>query len=159
LYFEGDYKRSATVLRQALAIDQSSYQVWGNLASALELAGQREEALSAYKEAKARVLERIRVNPRDASLHLALADYDAALGDSSQAPTSLTAALALTPTDSHTLFQVAVFYEQRLKQRGVALDWLAKAIAAGQTWREIDRSPTLRALREDPRFLKLRQAR
>jgi tetratricopeptide (TPR) repeat protein len=146
------------VFRQALALDQSSYQVWANLASALESAGRREEASSAYKEARTRVLERIRVNPRDASLLIALAEHDAALGDSSKATTSLTAALSLKPTDSHTLFQVAVFYEQRLKQRDAALDWLAKAIAAGQTWREIDRSPILHALREDPRFLKLRHA-
>lgn len=158
LFFEGDYMRSATVFRQALALDQSSYQVWANLASALESAGRREEASSAYKEARTRVLERIRVNPRDASLLIALAEHDAALGDSSKATTSLTAALSLKPTDSHTLFQVAVFYEQRLKQRDAALDWLAKAIAAGQTWREIDRSPILHALREDPRFLKLRHA-
>jgi hypothetical protein len=37
--FEGDYKRSADMLRQALAIDRGSYQVWGNLAGALKSLG------------------------------------------------------------------------------------------------------------------------
>ena len=67
-------------------------------------------------------------------------------------------ALTLSPTDAHTLFVIAVFYEQRLQQREAALTWLSRAIAKGQTWREIDRVPALRDLRRDPRFEKLRHA-
>jgi hypothetical protein len=40
--------------------------------------------------------------------------------------------------------------------RDKALDWLEKAIERGQTWREVDRAPALRDLREDPRFKMLR---
>jgi hypothetical protein len=67
-------------------------------------------------------------------------------------------ALQLSPDDAHTLFRVAVFHETRLRQRDSALNWLSRAVASGQTWREIDRAPELRELRMDPRFEKLRHA-
>jgi serine/threonine-protein kinase len=155
-YYEGDFRRSAEQYRQAVSIDQSSYQVWANLASALSLSGAADEAKAAYRKARDLVRERADVNPRDASLRVALADSEAALGDMDAARADLDRALTLSPTDAHTLFVIAVFYEQRLQQREAALTWLSRAIARGQTWREIDHLPTLRDLRKDPRFKKLR---
>jgi hypothetical protein len=61
------------------------------------------------------------------------------------------------PTEPQVLLRIAIFHEQRLHERDAALTWLAKAVANGQTWREIDRSPTLRKLRDDPRFAKFRR--
>ena len=156
-YFEGDFKRSAELFRQALSIDQGNYVVWANLADALTFAGSRDDAKAAYQRAKELLSDRVRVNPRDASLRLALADCEAALGDMEAARSALQQTLALSPTDAHTLYRIAVFYEQRLHEREAALNWLSRAIAQGQTWREIDRVPALRELRMDPRFKKIRQ--
>src|SRR5262249_49491251 len=135
-----------------------SYQVWGNLAAALDQVGATSDAKDAHQEARQLVEERLRVNPRDASLHMALAEHLAALGDNTSARASLTRALALAPNEAHTLLHIAEFYEQRLQQRTNALQWLEKAIAQGQTWREIDHEPSLRDLRQDPRFAALRAA-
>ena len=157
-YFEGDFRRSAALFKEALSMDQGNYQVWGNLAPALELSGARDEAVAAFRRTRDLVRERLDVNPRDASLHIALADCEAALGETEAARRSLEQTLKLAPNDAHTLLRIATFYEHRLHQRDAALMWLAKAVARGQTWREIDRSPILGDLRADPRFEKLRHA-
>ena len=159
LYFNGQFKRSADMFRQALALEKGSYQVWGNLAGALEQVGSTTEAKQAHQQARELVEERLRVNPRDASLHIARAEHLAALGDNPGARAALTRAISLAPKDAHTLFQIGLFYEQRLRQRTDALTWLEKALGQGQTWREIDNEPALRELRQDPRFVKLRAER
>ena len=158
-YFEGEFRRAADLFRQAVSLDQGSYQVWGNLARALEQAGEKEGAAVAYRRARELALERLDVNPRNASLHLAVADYSSALGQTDRARVSLAETLKLAPDDAHTLFQIAAFFESRLKARDEALKWLARAVARGQTWREIDRAPELRELRADPRFDQMRRSR
>jgi serine/threonine-protein kinase len=157
-FFEGDFRRSAELFKQAVTIDQGNYQVWANLASALSFAAAKDEATTAYQRARELLRERVNVNPRDAALRVALADCEAALGDMVAARSDLAEALKLSPDDAHTLFRVAVFYETRLRQRDSALNWLSRAVAKGQTWREIDRAPELRDLRMDPRFETLRHA-
>jgi serine/threonine protein kinase/tetratricopeptide (TPR) repeat protein len=155
-YFDGDYRKAADLFKQALSMDQGNYQVWVNLAGALELVD-GEDATPAYRGALDRLRESIGVNSRDASLFVQLADCEAALGDTVAARSDLKQALTLEPTEAHTLFQIATFYEHRLGKRSEALAWLSKAVAHGQTWREIDRSPILRDLRADPRFEQLRK--
>ena len=156
LFFEGQVKRSAEMFRQAVRLDQGSYQVWGNLAAALDASGRRDEGLEAHREARRLVEERLMVNPRDPALHIALADHLAALNDPAGSRRHLQAALDLKPADAHFFFTLATFYEQRLQQRDRALKALAEAVSLGQTWREVDRSPLLAELRRDPRFQALR---
>ena len=158
-FFEGDYRRSVEAFRQALSLDEGNYMVWGNLAGALESAGNAAEAAAAYRRARELVQERLGVNPREPALHMAFAEYNAALGDTVRARASLAEVLQLAPTDAHTLFDIAVFFESRLGQRDRALQWLEKAVENGQTWREVDRSPYLRNLRKDPRFEQIRYSR
>jgi serine/threonine-protein kinase len=158
-YFEGQFRLAADTFRQALSFDQNSYQVWANLAQTLEQAGDKEEAAAAFKRARELAMERLAVNSRNAALHIAVAEHSAALGEIDKAKVSLSTALALAPNDAHTLFQIGVFYESRLKVRDEALKWLSRAVERGQTWREIDRAPELRALRTDPRFQQLRRSR
>jgi len=155
-YFDGQFLRAATAFRQALVLDQGNYQVWGNLANALFWAGDKERAATAYKRAKELAGEQLRIDPRNASIQMALANYNAALGDNDKAFDYFSTVLKLAPNDAHTLFQIAAFYEFRMGKRDQALAWLAKAIERGQTWREINSSPTLRELRKDPNFQKLR---
>jgi tetratricopeptide (TPR) repeat protein/TolB-like protein/predicted Ser/Thr protein kinase len=155
-YYQGEFRRSAEALRRALSLEQGSYQVWGNLAGALDAAGDPQGAASAFRRARELVEQRIAVNPKNPALHMALAEYRAGLGDVALAKASLEEVLRLGPPDAHTMFQIAVFYERRLKDRSESLAWLAKSVERGQTWGEIDRVPLLRELRQDPRFQQLR---
>jgi tetratricopeptide (TPR) repeat protein len=156
-YFEGQYRRSAEAFRQALKLNEANYQVWVNLADALQWAGDPDGSRQTYKRARELAAERARVNARDAAIQMALASSEAALGEKQNALASLDKAISLEPDDAHTLFQIAVFLEYRAGRRDEALTWLSKAVARGQTWIEIDRAPALRELRKDPRFQKLRQ--
>ena len=158
-YFEGQYRLAADLFRQAVKLDNASYQAWGNLAQALDRIGEREEAAAAFRQEQRLVAERLTVNPRDVALHLAAADASAALGQMDKAKEALAQVLTIGPQGAHTLFLIAAFYESRLQARDEAMLWLARAIEAGQTWREIDRAPELRQLRTDPRFLELRRSR
>src|SRR5262249_23893905 len=100
--------------------------------------------------------ERLRIDPRNATVQMALANFNAAIGDNDKAREFFSTVLKLAPGEAHILFQIAAYFEFRLRDRDQALTWLAKAVENGQTWREIDSSPTLRELRKDPRFQKLR---
>jgi tetratricopeptide (TPR) repeat protein len=116
----------------------------------------RRQAAEAFSQARELVLQELRVNPRDASLYVELADHHAALGDLARARQALSDALQLGPQDAQTLFRIAVFYEIRMKRRDEALAWLRTAIERGQAWHEIDRAPELKSLRADPKFAALR---
>jgi serine/threonine-protein kinase len=155
-YFEDDYRRSADAFRQARSLNEGNYQIWGNLADALWWANQPAESLRDYARARTLVDEQAKVNPADAALQLLLAEYSFALAQNADGMRALERALALKPTDPHTLFLLCVIYEYRLMMREQALEWLEKAVDRGQTWREIDHAPALRELRKDPRFKTLR---
>jgi tetratricopeptide (TPR) repeat protein len=158
-YFQGSYRAAADLFRQARDLERGNYLVWGNLAQTLEHIGERADATAAFRQARTLALEQLNVNPRNASVHLEIADYNAALGDADAAKRELGEALKLAPDDAQTLFRIAVIYEYRLKARDEALNWLARAVERGQTWGEIDRAPDLRQLRTDPRFEQLRRSR
>jgi serine/threonine-protein kinase len=155
-YFEGQYSRAADAYRQALSLNQDDFQVWGNFGATLRQANKPAESATAYKRALALAEERLRVNPKNAEVQMEVANYTAAIGDTQKAMTMVKNVIASAPTAPHTLLQLALFFEGRLRQREQALNWLAKAIANGQTWREIDRSPELTDLRKDSRFQQLR---
>jgi tetratricopeptide (TPR) repeat protein len=160
LYYQGQYRRAAGLFRQALALQRGDHRVWGYLAGALERAGNAKEATDAHNEARRLVEERLAVNPRDARLHVELAGYLVGLGDKPAARRSLERALGLSPspTDAGACLDIATLYEQ-LGERENALVWLERAIAGGQSWREIDGWPELATLRDDPRFVQLRRTR
>jgi len=103
-------------------------------------------------------LEQLAVNPRDAGLHVTLANEEASLGDKVKARASLDEAIRLAPTNGRTLFDIAGVLEQHFGERDEALKWLQKAVEHGQPWLEIDRSPALRDLRQDPRFERMRHS-
>jgi serine/threonine-protein kinase len=155
-YYEGEYRLAADTFRQALELEQGNDQVWNNLAAVLDRTGRRQEAITAFRKTQELATERLAVNPKDADAHMLVADSSAALGETSRARQALASALALMPTEPHTLFAIGVFYEYRLGNSREALNWLAKAVEHGQTWREIDREPALLRLRKDPGFQQLR---
>ena len=158
LYFfeTRDYARAADAFSDAVKLDQNEYLVWGNLADALHWAARRAESKKAYARAAELAEKRLAVNPRDARVTMSLAGYLAALGQVDRAGAMMEKAIALAPDDARLMFQAAVVTEHSFADRGKALEWLARAIDAGFSWREVQRSPALDALRQDQRSERLR---
>ena len=154
--FEGAYSKAAEAFRQALAMNRNNFVVWGNLGSALYWSGQDGEAKIAYQEARVRAEERLKVDPRNPTVLMRLAEYNGALGSTAASQDYLRRALSVAPDDPDVLFKAAVVYEYTLKRRDDALLMLERAIHRKYSWKEIDQSPSLSELRKDPRFTKLR---
>ena len=157
LYFfeQQDYEKAAGAFRRAIALSGEEYVPWGNYAMALEWSGQKDEARSAYRRAADLAEAARRVNAKEASVQMSLAEYYAALGDMSRATMLMHSALALEPENPRLYYQAAVMEEHRLGHRDESLKWLRSAIEKGYSRQQIERSPSLAALREDPRFRKL----
>ena len=59
----------------------------------------------------------------------------------------------LKPSVPDDLFTVASTHEE-LGNRAQALDWLGRAVAAGYPMNRVRRSPWLKALRDDPAYVR-----
>ena len=158
-FYERDYAGAARLIRQAILLDDHDYRVWGNLAGALHFAGQENESLKAYAEARRRAEERLKVNTKDPKIMMSLAEYNGSLGFSDASLALLNEALKQAPEDPGLLFRAAIVYDYHLKRREDALQSLRKAIERNFPWDEIDRSPSLSDLRNDPRFADFRKLR
>lgn len=157
--FEGDYAGTVRALRQALSIDARDFTVWGNLGAALRWNGQTEESAAAYLEARKRAQERLKVNPRDATVLMGLSEYNGSLGFTKESLSLMQQALTEDPESPELLFRAAVIHEYNLNHREEAITLLKKAIARGYSIEKINRSPSLKELRNDPRFDALPKAR
>ena len=92
-----------------------------------------------------------KVNPRQATLLAQLADAYSMLGKRAESLDAAAAAERLGGTDADAAFALVSTYEQ-LGERSLALKWLERAIADGYSLEAIERSPSLAALRKDPRY-------
>jgi tetratricopeptide (TPR) repeat protein len=157
LYFfdQKDYSKAAEAFRRAIALSGEEYVPWGNYAMALEWSGQKDPARKAYLRAAELAEASMRVNPKAAAVHMSLAEYYAALGDMSRATTLMRSALALEPDNPRLHYQAALLEEHRFGNRDEALRRLRSAMERGYPRQQIERSPSLAALREDPRFRQL----
>jgi tetratricopeptide (TPR) repeat protein len=95
--------------------------------------------------------EQLRVNPRDASLLADLADAHAMLGHAGRASDLSARALKLAPADGDVLHTGAEI-DEALGRREAALEKVGRAVAAGYPRWQVERSPSLAALRVDPRY-------
>ncbi len=156
---EGRFAEAAQKYEKAIQENSQSYTLWGNLAAAQYWApGQREKALESYKKAAQMVGEALRQNPRDVDdlCHLAL--YEAMIGERAASLTTLKQALTLAPDNVEVLFRATLVYEH-FGERVQALQWLEKALGKGFARSRVERSPELRELRADPRYLRLKSNR
>jgi tetratricopeptide (TPR) repeat protein/predicted Ser/Thr protein kinase len=157
-YYNHDYVKAVEAYEQALAINDSDHLLWGNLGAAYQWAQQPEKARAAYQKAAAIAEKELQVNPRDPKVLMNLANYYADLKDAARAKECLRRALALGGSkDARLLFLAGTAYEE-LGDREQALAWLHRALDAGYSREEIERSPMLAALRQDPRFQGQRKA-
>jgi serine/threonine-protein kinase len=154
-FFRGQYPESARSFEQAIALGSAEYKMVYNLATAYALTpGSEAKAQEAWRRALAAAERERAVNPKNGPLVADLAAIRANLGEKKEARALATEAVKLSPDDASVFYQAGSVFEQ-VGERDKALTAIGKALAKGYPVDEIERSPTLRALRDDPRFLKL----
>jgi eukaryotic-like serine/threonine-protein kinase len=151
-FMRGGYGAAARAFERALQIDDRDYRVWRNLGASYYWApGKRDEARAAFERAARLAEAQLRVNPREAAVLVELADCYAMLGDRARAQERVARALREAPDDVEIVQTAASVYEQ-LKDREAALRLIRRALAGGFPREQVERDPSLAALRADPRF-------
>ena len=145
------YTEAARYYELAIQTSGRESQWWHNLAAAYQWSNEPRKARAAFQRTAELAEEQRRVNPRDPSLLILLADAYSNLNQAQRARELLEKALALSPDAVSDMFQASVVYEQ-LGDRKLALQWIAKAMKAGYSQDLIEKSPTLAQLRLDPRY-------
>jgi tetratricopeptide (TPR) repeat protein len=152
LFFLGRFEEAAEVFEGAARHNERDATVWLNLGRAYhEGPGTRHKARAPLERAVSLAEELLKVNPRDAELIADLADAHAMLGHPERARSLSKRALALAPDVSEILYMAAGI-DEATGRRDAALEKIERALAAGYPRWEIERNPSLAALREDPRF-------
>lgn len=163
-YEQGLFADAARTLETAVAMPGPTYQMWTNLGAACYFVpGLRDRARVAYETAIKLGDAARDVTPKNASILAALADAHGVLALlSDEAGAAAHAAQArlllgeierLKPTGGDILFTIASTHEE-LGDRSRALEWLVKATNAGYSMNKVRRSPWLKALRDDPAYIK-----
>jgi eukaryotic-like serine/threonine-protein kinase len=150
------FKNSVLNFKEALKLDDSDYQTWGNMGDACYYSGDTPAAMESYRKAIPLAEQRLKVNPRDAGVLGDLASYYSMLGDRKQALSYLDRSLQLGPGDKDLLLNAAVVYNQ-LRETGTALEWLSKALAAGYSRSVVATGAPFDNLHENPRYQALMQ--
>jgi tetratricopeptide (TPR) repeat protein/TolB-like protein len=150
------FKNSVLNFKEALKLDDSDYQTWGNMGDACYYGGDTPAAMESYRKAIPLAEQRLKVNPRDAGVLGDLASYYSMLGDRKQALSYLDRSLQLGPGDKDLLLNAAVVYNQ-LRETGTALEWLSKALAAGYSRSVVATGAPFDNLHENPRYQALMQ--
>lgn len=150
------FDQAAETTQEALKLDDSDYQTWGNLGDCFYFGGHRASAMEAYRKAISMAEQRLKVNPRDTDVMSDLASYWAMLEDRTRALGYLDRALAGKEKDKELLFRATLVYNQ-LHETGTALEWLSKALAAGYSKSVVGKTPDLDNLHDNPRYQALMQ--
>jgi serine/threonine-protein kinase len=152
------FKDSVQNFKEALKLDDTDYQTWGNMGDAQYYGGDTASAMETYRKAVALAGPRLKVNPRDAGVLGDLASYYSMLGDRKQALSYLDRSLQLGPGDKDLLLNAAVVYNQ-LHETGTALEWLSKALAAGYSRSVVATGAPFDNLHDNPQYQALMQAK
>jgi eukaryotic-like serine/threonine-protein kinase len=150
------FQDSVRNYKEALKLDDSGYQTWGNLGDSQYYGGDTASAMESYRKAIALAEPQLKVNPRDAVILGDLASYYSMLGDRKQALSYLDRSLQLGQGDKELLLNAAVVYNQ-LRETGPALEWLGKALAAGYSRSVVATGAPFDNLHDNPRYQALMQ--
>jgi tetratricopeptide (TPR) repeat protein len=149
---KGDFAGAVEMSKKALALDESNYVAWGNLASAyLWSRGGHDKAMESYRKAIELAEVARKETPQDATLLASLGGYYAAIGQSERSLPLLHQAVALAPDDPNVLFDAGDGLEI-LRHRDEAIRLIVKSIAKGFHANQLQMSPELAALRADSKF-------
>jgi tetratricopeptide (TPR) repeat protein len=153
-YFQEKYPEAAQAFKKSIELDDRNYQSWHNLGSASNwVPALRSQAPAAYKRAAEMIEAQLKVNPRNPTLLMMLADCKSQLGEKKEAESLVSAAMKLDPGNGEQMLFAAEIYEFHGK-RDLALHWVAEAIKHGYALENIEHSAGLKELRKDPRFKK-----
>jgi tetratricopeptide (TPR) repeat protein len=98
-----------------------------------------------------------KVNPRDARLLIDLAGYYGLLGERVKGLAVLEEVLKAPPNDADSMERIGESLKD-LGETGRAIEWIGKALDAGYSREQVEKSPGLRDLRKDERYKKLMEA-
>jgi tetratricopeptide (TPR) repeat protein/TolB-like protein len=149
------FDQAARSTQEALKLEDSDYQAWGNLGDAYYYGGNQSAATESYKKAISLAEQKLKINPRDTEVLSDLASYWAMLGNRSRALDYLDR-FQVGKNDKELLFQAALVYNQ-FHETGTALEWLSKALAAGYSKSVVSKAPNLDNLHDNPRYQALMQ--
>jgi serine/threonine protein kinase/tetratricopeptide (TPR) repeat protein len=149
------FDQAAWTTQQALKLDDSDYQTWGNLGDCYFYGGRQSDAMESYKRAISLAEQKLKINSKDTDVLSDLAGYWSMLGNRAQALDYLDRSL-VGNKDKELLFQAALVYNQ-LHETGTALEWLSKALAAGYSKSVASKTPNLDNLHDNLRYQALMQ--
>lgn len=150
-YWEGKYGESAAMYEIALEANFHRYEIWGNLAAAYDLNGQKEKARKSYLTAIEKAKEQLDINPNNPEVMADLGAYYSDVGDTSRALSYIRQATALS-ADNILIKQRAVATYEKLGMRQDALKWIEASMIS-----DIESQPEFRALISDPGYLELKK--
>jgi len=167
LYQQGRYADAARSFEGAVALPGATFLHWFNLGAACywtpDLRGRAKEA---YQKAVALGEQARKATAMDVSSLAELASGYAVLsllteGPAAETPRAQSRRLLEVveqqqPREAAVLATVATTYEE-LGDRSKAVTWLEQAIRAGYSVKRIERSPWLKDLRSDDRYIQIRK--
>lgn len=106
------FHESVRSYREALKLDPSDYQTWGNMGDSQYYGGDTASAMDFYRKAISLAKQQLKVNPRDPAVLGDLASYYSMLGDRKLALSYLDRSLELGHGDKDLLLNAAVVYNQ-----------------------------------------------
>jgi serine/threonine-protein kinase len=148
---QANYAGAAELFAKAVSLNDKDYRLWMNLASAQRWLGHDKEAMDAYARALPLVEELESRQKMDPTIQSTLGGLYARLGRPEKAMPHLEASLAIAPNDPTVLERAAATWEA-LGDRAKAIDFLVRAVKAGDPIESIKHSSELRAVVSDPNF-------
>jgi serine/threonine-protein kinase len=146
------FEDSSRTFEKALELDNSDYQLWGNLGDANYFTpGGKARAAEAWRRAIALGEARLRVNQRDFTVLADLANYHAALGERDAARRYLRSALDAASGEADVLYKAALVHTL-LGETEAAFGQMEKALRAGYPVFLLRDNAFFESLRGDGRF-------
>ena len=152
LQLDGNYDEAEKMDKKSIALNPANYVAWGNLGSAYQWSGNRqEEAAQAFRKAIDLGEAARAKSGKDPELLATLAYNYAAIGNAAKSLMLIRQALALAPGNPSVQYRAGDAYET-LGRRGDAIPLIAAALGQGYSANEFEQNPQLAALRADPAF-------
>ena len=146
------YPEAVEAYRAALAINDSDWLAWGNLAYVYSwMEGKEQQAQDTFAKAIELAEEAKLTDPRDPYIHSDLGLYYAKTGQADLALRNLETALVLAP-ESGEILAAAAENREILGEREAAVELARKSLAAGFKRQNLQRNPEFESLLQDPRM-------
>jgi serine/threonine-protein kinase len=154
-FYEGNHPDAVPLIEQALAIDDSDWQVWNNLAESLRFSGGDADRTSrAYRRTAELAGGEMEAGSDGPYLELVVISALAAGGQADRARERLSAFDTGRIDAPGLMFILAAIWED-IGDRDRALDWLQRAVDGGFPASQIESYPGFAALLDDPRCVAL----